>query len=284
MKQKKYLFMTNTAVLLFGMAGLFARLINLPAIEITFARVFFSSMTLFLLSFITKQNTKIKNKKHLLLLIGAGLILAIHWWSFLYAIQISSVAIGTITFSSFPLFIIFLEIVFLHEKLHSKDILFCLLILLGVFITVPAFSLENQSFQGIIIGMISAFSYALLTLMNRYFSNIYSSITISLYEQSSAAVVLLPTLFIIQTVPTLTEIGGLIFLGVVTTALAHTLFISSLKQIPAYLAGIISSLETVYSIVLAIILFQEFPATREILGAIIIITTVIMAQLKYKKT
>lgn len=283
MKQKKYLFMTNTAVLLFGMAGLFARLINLPAIEITFARVFFSSMTLFLLSFITKQNIKIKNKKHLLLLIGAGLILAIHWWSFLYAIQISSVAIGTITFSSFPLFIIFLEIVFLHEKLHSKDILFCLLILLGVFITVPAFSLENQSFQGIIIGMISAFSYALLTLMNRYFSNIYSSITISLYEQSSAAVVLLPTLFIIQTVPTLTEIGGLIFLGVVTTALAHTLFISSLKQIPAYLAGIISSLETVYSIVLAIILFQEFPATREILGAIIIITTVIMAQLKYKK-
>lgn len=284
MKQKKYLFMTNTAVLLFGMAGLFARLINLPAIEITFARVFFSSMTLFLLSFITKQNIKIKNKKHLLLLIGAGLILAIHWWSFLYAIQISSVAIGTITFSSFPLFIIFLEIVFLHEKLHSKDILFCLLILLGVFITVPAFSLENQSFQGIIIGMISAFSYALLTLMNRYFSNIYSSIIISLYEQSSAAVVLLPTLFIIQTVPTLTEIGGLIFLGVVTTALAHTLFISSLKQIPAYLAGIISSLETVYSIVLAIILFQEFPATREILGAIIIITTVIMAQLKYKKT
>lgn len=284
MKQKKYLFMTNTAVLLFGMAGLFARLINLPAIEITFARVFFSSMTLFLLSFITKQNIKIKNKKHLLLLIGAGLILAIHWWSFLYAIQISSVAIGTITFSSFPLFIIFLEIVFLHEKLHSKDILFCLLILLGVFITVPAFSLENQSFQGIIIGMISAFSYALLTLMNRYFSNIYSSITISLYEQSSAAVVLLPTLFIIQTVPTLTEIGGLIFLGVVTTALAHTLFISSLKQIPAYLAGIISSLETVYSIVLAIILFQEFPATREILGAIIIITTVIMVQLKYKKT
>lgn len=284
MKQKKYLFMTNTAVLLFGMAGLFARLINLPAIEITFARVFFSSMTLFLLSFITKQNIKIKNKKHLLLLIGAGLILAIHWWSFLYAIQISSVAIGTITFSSFPLFIIFLEIVFLHEKLHSKDILFCLLILLGVFITIPAFLLENQSFQGIIIGMISAFSYALLTLMNRYFSNIYSSITISLYEQSSAAVVLLPTLFIIQTVPTLTEIGGLIFLGVVTTALAHTLFISSLKQIPAYLAGIISSLETVYSIVLAIILFQEFPATREILGAIIIITTVIMAQLKYKKT
>lgn len=284
MKQKKYLFMTNTAVLLFGMAGLFARLINLPAIEITFARVFFSSMMLFLLSFITKQNIKIKNKKHLLLLIGAGLILAIHWWSFLYAIQISSVAIGTITFSSFPLFIIFLEIVFLHEKLHSKDILFCLLILLGVFITVPAFSLENQSFQGIIKGMISAFSYALLTLMNRYFSNIYSSITISLYEQSSAAVILLPTLFIIQTVPTLTEIGGLIFLGVVTTALAHTLFISSLKQIPAYLAGIISSLETVYSIVLAIILFQEFPATREILGAIIIITTVIMAQLKYKKT
>lgn len=280
MKQKTSLIMINTAVLLFGMAGLFARMIDIPAIGITFARVFFSSITLLIFSFITKQNIKIKNKKHLIILIIAGIVLAIHWWSFLYAIQISSVAIGTITFSSFPLFITFLEPLFFHEKLHIKDIFLCICILLGVLVTIPTFSLENQSFQGIIIGTISALSYALLTLMNRYFSNAYSSITISLYEQSSATLVLLPTLFIIKTVPTITEIGLLIFLGVVTTALAHTLFISSLKQIPAHIAGIISSLESVYSIILAIILFQEFPTIREILGATLIITTVIIAQLQ----
>lgn len=280
MKQKTSLIMINTAVLLFGMAGLFARMIDIPAIGITFARVFFSSITLLIFSFITKQNIKIKNKKHLIILIVAGIVLAIHWWSFLYAIQISSVAIGTITFSSFPLFITFLEPLFFHEKLHIKDIFLCICILLGVLVTIPTFSLENQSFQGIIIGTISALSYALLTLMNRYFSNAYSSITISLYEQSSATLVLLPTLFIIKTVPTITEIGLLIFLGVVTTALAHTLFISSLKQIPAHIAGIISSLESVYSIILAIILFQEFPTIREILGATLIITTVIIAQLQ----
>lgn len=280
MKQKTSLIMINTAVLLFGMAGLFARMIDILAIGITFARVFFSSITLLIFSFITKQNIKIKNKKHLIILIVAGIVLAIHWWSFLYAIQISSVAIGTITFSSFPLFITFLEPLFFHEKLHIKDIFLCICILLGVLVTIPTFSLENQSFQGIIIGTISALSYALLTLMNRYFSNAYSSITISLYEQSSATLVLLPTLFIIKTVPTITEIGLLIFLGVVTTALAHTLFISSLKQIPAHIAGIISSLESVYSIILAIILFQEFPTIREILGATLIITTVIIAQLQ----
>lgn len=268
----------NIAVFLFGLAGLFAKWIDVPAIGITLGRVFFSSISLYIYSFIVKENIRVE-KKHFILLVISGIILAFHWWSFLYSIQISTVAIGTITFSMFPLFITIIESI-RNQKISILELVSSLLIILGVFITIPEFSLSNDMFVGIIIGILSALSYALLTLMNRYFSIYYSSTTIALYEQSSATVILLPTLLFINSTPTFKDISLLIFLGIVTTALAHTLFISSLKNVEAHKAGIISAMESVYSILLAYLFLYEIPTVREIIGAIIIIGVVMMTQLK----
>ena len=76
------------------------------------------------------------------------------------------------------------------------------------------------------------------------------------------------------------DTGLLIVFGTLTTAFAHTLFISCLKYIPARLAGVCSSMETVYAIVFALILLGEVPTVREIIGAVIILGAVIYAQLK----
>lgn len=278
MVKNRSMIFINIAVFLFGLAGLFAKWIDVPAIGITLGRVFFSSISLYIYSFIVKENIRVE-KKHFILLVISGIILAFHWWSFLYSIQISTVAIGTITFSTFPLFITIIESI-RNQKISILELVSSLLIILGVFITIPEFSLSNDMFVGIIIGILSALSYALLTLMNRYFSIYYSSTTIALYEQSSATVILLPTLLFINSTPTFKDISLLIFLGIVTTALAHTLFISSLKNVEAHKAGIISAMESVYSILLAYLFLHEIPTVREIVGAIIIISVVIMTQLK----
>lgn len=278
MVKNRSMIFINIAVFLFGLAGLFAKWIDVPAIGITLGRVFFSSISLYIYSFIVKENIRVE-KKHFILLVISGIILAFHWWSFLYSIQISTVAIGTITFSTFPLFITIIESI-RNQKISILELVSSLLIILGVFITIPEFSLSNDMFVGIIIGILSALSYALLTLMNRYFSIYYSSTTIALYEQSSATVILLPTLLFINSTPTFKDISLLIFLGIVTTALAHTLFITSLKNVEAHKAGIISAMESVYSILLAYLFLHEIPTVREIVGAIIIISVVIMTQLK----
>jgi drug/metabolite transporter (DMT)-like permease len=70
----------------------------------------------------------------------------------------------------------------------------------------------------------------------------------------------------------------LLFLGVITTALAHTLFIASLETLPAQLAGVCSSLETVYGIIFAFLFLREIPTVREIIGAVVIVGAVIIAQ------
>ena len=274
---KKAILSVNIAVLLFGLAGLFAKWISLPSVGITFGRVLFSSVTLGLYMLIRRQPFRISSKADLLLLILAGIVLALHWWAFLESIQRSSVAIGTITFSSFPLFVTFLEPIVFKKRLTAGNVLTALAVLVGVVITVPAFSFENRYFQGIVIGMVSSLAYAVLTLMNKRFVNRYSGTQTAFCEQATAAVVLLPLALRANLQPSAADIGLLLFLGVVTTALAHTLFITSLKQLPAQLAGITSSMETVYAIIFAWILLKEIPTAREIAGAVIIIGAVLLS-------
>lgn len=278
--RKRALIQANTAVLLFGLAGLFARWIRLPAICITFGRVFFSSITLGIWLRVREKGIPRPERRDILAMVGAGAVLALHWWSFLQSIQLSTVAIGTITFSSFPLFVTFLEPLVFHERLTLRNVLTALVILAGVIITVPEFSLENSMVLGIAVGMVSALTYAVLTLLNRHFAGKYSGMVISFYEQASAAVILLPFVLAVKAVPTVRDLGLLLFLGVVTTAAAHTLFISSLKDIPARLAGVISSLETVYGILFAWLLLGEVPRLREIIGGTVIIAAVAMENMK----
>ena len=278
MMKKQAFLCVNLAVLLFGLAGLFAKWIQLPAICITFGRVFFSSISLGIFMRIRRQSYRIPDRKSLLLLICAGMVLALHWWSFLESIQRSTVAVGTITFSTFPLFVMLLEALLLHRKPERRNIVIGVILILGVLITIPEFSFENHMFLGAMAGMVSALSYAVLTLQNKLLTQKCDSTAIAFYEQTTAAVVLLPFVLSTKAIPTPADTGLLLLLGVVTTAFAHTLFITSLKSLPAHLAGICSSMETVYGILFALILLGEVPSFREVIGALVIIITVFFAQ------
>ncbi|MFR6714479.1 MAG: EamA family transporter [Dorea longicatena] len=59
-------------------------------------------------------------------MILTGVVMAIHWSSFFQSIQTSSVAIGTITFSTFPLFLTFLEPLLFHEKISWQEYFECI--------------------------------------------------------------------------------------------------------------------------------------------------------------
>lgn len=278
--KKKYILYLNTAVLLFGFAGLFGKWIHLPSLGITFGRVLISSVSLGLYMLLTKQSFAVDSRKDLLLLILGGAVLSLHWWAVFESIRISSVAIGCITFSTFPLFITFAEPVFSHEKLKWRNVILALIIMAGLIITVPEFSLDNNAFRGILIGMISPIAYTILTMINKTFSTRYTGTKISFYEQGAAVLFLLPFILSVAVRPTWKDIGLLIVFGILTTAFAHTLFISCLKEVPARLAGVCSSMETVYGILFALLFLDEVPTIREVIGAAVILGAVIYAQIR----
>lgn len=154
------------------------------------------------------------------------------------------------------------------------------MMLVGVFFIVPAFQMDNQITQGVLWGLLSAFTYAILSLMNRRFSSRYPATLVSLYEQGTATIVLIPMMFVLKPVITLADAGVLMMLGIIFTAVAHSLFISGLRTVKVRIAGILSGLEPVYGTLSAFLFLKEVPSFRECLGGVIILTAVFLSTLK----
>lgn len=277
---RKSLISLHIAVMLFGLSAVLGQFVTAPAVIVAGGRVICSVLLLFLLSIAGRASLKLKSRKDYGIAVFAGIILAVHWTTFFQAIQSSSVAIGTITFSTFPLFLTFLEPLLFQEKLKVKSVLSAAVLLLGVFITIPEFSMENQITIGIIWGMVSSLSYAVLSLANRYLSRSYAARTVCLYEQGTAAVVLLPAMFLVKTSWTPQNILGIAAIGFICTAFAHSLYVAAQRKVKAQTAGIISGMETVYGIVYALFFLGEVPGIRELIGGTVILGVALLTSLR----
>ncbi len=272
----------HIAVMLFGLAGVAAQFVEVPAVLVALGRVVCSSLLLLIIAAARKDSLRLNSGKDYCMIILTGAVMAIHWTTFFQSIQVSTVAIGTITFSTFPLFLTFIEPIVFHEKLRSQSVLSAVLLLIGVIITIPEFSMANHTTIGIIWGMVSSLSYAVLTLANRYFSPRYAARTVCLYEQGSAAVVLLPALFLMETTWRPLDLAGIAFVGFICTAFAHSLYVSAQKSVRAQTAGIISGMETVYGIFYALIFLGEVPSVRELAGGVVILGVAMYSSMKAK--
>jgi drug/metabolite transporter (DMT)-like permease len=207
------------------------------------------------------------------LLVVQGVILALHWTAFFQAIVVSNVAIGLLAFSSFPLFTAALEPLILRQRPSLPETLAALLILPGIALLIPSFTLDSTVTQGVLWGLLAGATFALLSVLNRGLTSRYPSVMISLYQDGIAALILFPTAFLLPASRALTPSTILILaaLGVFCTALAHTLYIASMRDITAQLASVIAALEPVWGVVFAWFTLNEAPTARTLLGGALIV-------------
>ena len=264
----------HLAVLLFGFSGLFGKFLLCSPVFIVFGRTVFAS--LFLLPFFLFPGNKLTAPRSMFFLQGG--LLALHWCTFFVSIQISTVAIGLLTFSTFPIFVTFMEPFFFKEKLGLKNCVVALVVFVGLVLVIPSFDLSRQPVKGALWGVASGFTFALLGIVNRKNVRSISPLTVSFYQNLFASLFLLPLMFSLDIgYPTPREIFLLILLGGLCTALSHYLFIKALIHIKARTAGIVTALEPFYAIVLAMIFLGEIPGWRTIMGGIIIIGATLAA-------
>ena len=274
-KQQKAVLHIHIAVLLFGVAGLFGKLLPLSAPTIVLGRTFLAGLTLLGILLYKKLSLKPDSTRVILIFVFLGGLLAFHWVAFFRAIQLSTVAIGLLTYSSFPAFVTLMEPWFLRTRYQIQDITAVAVVALGLVLVVPEYDFSQASMQGAVWGVLSGLSFALLQIMNRKYVERYSSLLLAFYQNSFACFVLLPFGSLAFGILDFQKIVFIIFLGVFCTALAHTLFIEGMKRVTAQFASIISTLEPVYGIVLAAVLLDEIPTVKTLLGGVMILTTVV---------
>ena len=171
--------------------------------------------------------------------------------------------------------------IFTSTKFNLRDVIIALIVFGGLILIVPSFDFGNKVFTGVLWGLISGLSFAVLTIWNRQLVQNTSALQIGLLQNLWATIALLPFVQSFTTINS-TQLGLIIFLGIFCTALAHWCFISALRSIRSQTASVTSTLEPVYGIVLAIIILNEVPTMRECLGGLIILTTVGYATWKEK--
>lgn len=270
----------HVAVFFFGLAGLFGKLVALPATIIVLGRVIFACLVLAVVLVAQRRSPRLHARRDGMYMVLMGLVLAIHWITFFQAIKVSTVAIGLLTFSTFPVFVTFMEPYFFNERLRRSDVIVALAAVTGVALVIPRFEFANRIVQGVLWGIASGFTFAVLSILNRRFAWHYSSLVIAFYQDLVAAVVLLPLVFVYDVRWEPKDIMLLVFLGVVCTGFAHSLFIRGMALIKARTASVVACLEPVYGIIVAAFLLNEIPDMRVITGGGVILCAVAYASLK----
>ena len=273
----RHLLEIHLAVFLFGLASLFGKWVTLPAAVIVLGRVAFAFPALAAVLLWAGQGISLKRKQDYLPLGLMGVLLAIHWATFFESVQVSTVAICLVSYSTFPFFTVFLEPLFFQERLSRRGVVLAVIALAGVALVIPEWKLGNSITLGVFWGVLSGVSFALLSVLNRKYVRTYSSLKVAFYQDLVAFLLLLPLWFILRPSPTASDWGLLILLGVVFTAFSHTLFINGLKEVPARTASIIATLEPVYGVIAAAILLGEAPGLRVLAGGALIISAMIYA-------
>ena len=260
----------NLAFILMSTSGLFGKIITLPA-PLTICLRCLIAGALLLVYLRIRGGLKIswqRDKKFFLL---SSVLLAIHWVSYFQAVKMSGVALAMLALFTYPILTSILEPIFFRTNHSWFDIFSSLLVLAGLGLIVPEFSLSSKSMQGVLLGLLSSGLYAIRNILNRKQIVTYSGTTIMCYQLVFCTLLLSPVLFIYPLEISPVNWGNLVLLALITTAIAHTLFVKGLANFTASTVSILSCLTPIYGILWAVWLTDEQLNQSTIIGGTIIV-------------
>jgi len=281
---KKSMIELHISVVIMSATALFAKLITLPPTDIIAFRCLVAALTLLLFARLTGTRLGLLRRADLGLLLLLGLLIAVHWVSFFAAVQMSGVAISLIAVYTFPVMTVLMEPLFFRERIDRRDLTVALIVLVGVYLAVPGGIRGGRIAFGAALGIFSAFLYTLRNILYRKYLSRYPSSAMMFYQIAVAAVLLLP--FVSPGIDLLTDHRWIyiIVLGVIFTAVAHTLFADSLRTIKASTAGLIASMEPIYGMAFAVLVLSEIPAVKTVAGGIIVVGAAVYTSIRAGRT
>jgi len=247
-----------TAMLIWGSVGIFVRIADQPAATIVFVRVLTAFLVLALFALLRKGTFSLGGHGRLAVL--SGIFIAANWLFFFKSIQTTTIGNAVLTYYMAPVLAILWARLFLHERLERR--FFQALPLAGIGILLMAseyeISLSSNDFLGILFGLAGAFFYSFVVVMAKYMSSVTPR-NLVMVQMGVSSLFFLP--FVILNPPTLTLLStsAMITMGVVHSALALSIYFSSLQKIKIQHASILSYIDPVSALLYAYLIFNEIP-------------------------
>ncbi|MBB1301727.1 MAG: drug/metabolite transporter (DMT)-like permease [Pseudoalteromonas rhizosphaerae] len=270
--QQQSLVYLHIAVLLFGGTALFAKLINLNALDITVYRAAIAGLAIMILLLWQKKAIKLSCAKDYLIALLLGAAVGIHWVTYFAGMQMAGIAVGMIAFFTYPVITVFIEPFFNGSKPKVNDLLSAGVVITGIYLLTPNADMGNDVTLGVVTGVISAFFFAFRNIVHkRYFSH-YGGPQTMFYQTLVASLLLCAFIEVPVINISNQDLGLLLVAGVIFTATPHSLFAASLQYLSASTAGLISCLQPLYGTFLAFLLLHEQPSLQTLLGGALVIS------------
>jgi drug/metabolite transporter (DMT)-like permease len=279
MQHRSALIALHLGALFFGLSGIFGKLALAAPMVIVCGRALFAVAALGLFARLGEPLARISWRRRLALA-GAGLLLGGHWWAFFVAVKVSGVAVATLGFASFPAFTVLLEGLLFRERVRLGEWGVVALVSLGLVLVTPHFDLGSDATQGLAWAVFSGLLFAMVSVSNRATTVGVKPAQAALWQNLAILLASLPLAW--SALPTVRALDWLwiALLGLLCTALAHSLFVASLRVLNARSASVVFALEPVYGILFAWWLFSEQPTLRMLFGgSLILLATLISARL-----
>ena len=279
--------MMIAAMTIFGTIGIFRRYIPLPSSTLALARGVIG--TLFLLTlvlFVKKQSlNKAAIKRNLLCLVISGALIGFNWILLFEAYQYTTVAVATLCYYMAPVIVVIVSPFLFKEKLTPLKAACVAVALIGmVFVSgLPQSGFGGVSeLKGILLGLGAALLYAMVVVLNQYIKDI-PAYDKTIMQLGMAAVAILPYTLLTENFADISftpvAIVMLLFVGIVHTGIAYTLYFGSMSGLKAQTIALFSYIDPVVAIILSAVILHENIGFWGAIGAEMVLGSTLVSEL-----
>ena len=252
----------HASILLAGATGLFGKIITISELPLVFYRVLFSAL---LLAFVMGVQHRLHRLpwRQVAMMMGCGVLLAVHWVCYYGSIKMANVSIGAVCFALVGFFTAIIEPIIGQHRPSWRELLLSLLTVCGIMLI---FGFDVRYRAGIAVGCLSSLLYSFFSVLSKRVQATTgrASSTMLLYELTGGGIILAIAILVYglavpQAVvaPSSHDLIALLVFASLFTIGPFLLQLQSLRSISAFTVNLSYNLEPIYTITLAMLLFGE---------------------------
>ncbi len=243
------------------------------------------------------------SKPDLVYTLMSGLLLAVHFASWITSLEYTSVASSVVLVSTTPLWVAAASPLLLNERVERRVWLGLVITLMGGLVIAfsdscartgwnwTCISLQNlrdgNTLRGDLLAVLGAVSGAGYLIIGRRLRKKYSLLPYILLVYGAAAVLLALSVLLIEGIPPVFPpkvYFWLILLAIFPQLIGHSIFNWALRYLPVGYVSVTLLGEPLGSTILAYIILREIPNQLKIFGAILILSGIVIASLSQQSS
>ncbi len=243
----------------------------LSAFEVTAGRLVVAAAVIWMLARLNRQPT-FPARADLPRFAGFGFITALHFVSYIAALNFTTIAHTLAIIYTSPIFVTVFSAVFLKEPIPRRKWLGVVVTVIGIAILAGLEPrLDGRMIVGDLLALVSAVMYALYSIAGRSQRERYPLFTYAGAVYGLAALWALPAAVLSFTPAGYTSRSLLALLGagLIPLAAGHTLYNAALRRMHATTANLIVSQEVTGGVILGALLLAQIPQANEVIGALV---------------